>query len=210
MKRQAGCVVSAGALEGAARFHFEHVIHAVAVLIDPSTDRVARVSRSGVEVRGPVAPIGVDSTKRLSAAGRDIGGFRRYDEFHGSKSDSHERHAARHAANGMVKKIALSAVGLVRKAVLEDLLILGSERGFLSSPPGLGLVVRRLAAGREATIRFKRGAWGKPARPRAFPVRVPRVVCGLTRAHHDPGGYHCDGYRARRASRHHDVLPRVA
>src|SRR5271169_3025262 len=111
MKRQAGCVVSAGALEGAARFHFEHVIDAVAVLINPSTDRVARISRSGVEVRGPVAPIGVDSTKRLSAARRDIGGFRRYDEFHGSKSDSHERHAARHAANGMVKKIALSAVG---------------------------------------------------------------------------------------------------
>src|SRR5262249_2469827 len=116
MKRQAGCVVSAGALEGAARFHFEHVIDAIAILVDPSADRVARISRSGIGVRGPVAPIGVDSTKRLSAAGSDIGGFRRYDEFHGSKCDSHERHAARHAANGVVKKIALSAVGLIRKA----------------------------------------------------------------------------------------------
>jgi hypothetical protein len=69
MKRQASCVVSAGALEGAARFHFEHVIDAVAVLIDPSTDRVARISRTGVGVRGPVAPISVGSTKRLSPAG---------------------------------------------------------------------------------------------------------------------------------------------
>src|SRR5258707_2100129 len=87
------------------------------------------------------------------------------------------------------KKIALSAVGLVRKAVLEDLLILRSEWGFLSSAPGLSLVVRRLAAGREATIRFKRGSRGKPARPRAFPVRVPRVACGLNRTHHDPAGH---------------------
>src|SRR6266436_978503 len=34
--------------------------HPVTVLIDPSTDRVARISRSGVKVRGPVAPVGVD------------------------------------------------------------------------------------------------------------------------------------------------------
>jgi hypothetical protein len=37
--------ISAGTFEGPARFDFQHVIDAVAVLIDPSADRVARISR---------------------------------------------------------------------------------------------------------------------------------------------------------------------
>jgi hypothetical protein len=52
----------------------------------------------------------------------------------------------------MIEEIALAAVGLVREALLEDLFVLGSERGFLSLAPGLGLIVRRLAAGREAPL----------------------------------------------------------
>src|SRR5262249_6959213 len=69
MQRQAGCVISAGALEGAACFHFENIIDAVAVLIDPSADRVAGISWSRISVVRPIAPIGEDSAQRLSAAG---------------------------------------------------------------------------------------------------------------------------------------------
>src|SRR5207244_10658981 len=102
--------------------------------IDPLCNRVARISRLMlVEVRGPVAPISEDSTKRLSAARRNIRGFRRHNEFYGSKSDRHERHASRHAANRMVKKIALSAGCLVRKAFLKHLLLFRSERELVSS-----------------------------------------------------------------------------
>src|SRR5207244_4678731 len=134
--------------------------------------------------------------KRLSAARRNIRGFRRHNVFHGAKSDRHERHASGHAANRMVKEIALSAVGLVRKAFLEDLLILRSERGLLSSPPRLGLVVRRLPASREATIGLKNGARRKPARPRAFPVRVLRRRGGLNRAGHQRN---CEPYSRDRS-----------
>src|SRR5262249_53120963 len=154
-----GRVIHAGTFERTARFHFEQVVDAIAVLIDPFADRVARISRLVVrKIRGPVAPISVDSTKRLAAAPRNIGGFRRHDVFHGAKSDRNEWHASGHAAHRMVKKQALSALGLVRKAFLENLLIFRSERGLLSLPPGLGLVVRRLPASRKAAIGLKNRA----------------------------------------------------
>jgi hypothetical protein len=60
MERQAGCVVSTGAFERASDFNFQHVIDAVVVLINPSPDRVARISR--LEVAGPVTCIGIDPT----------------------------------------------------------------------------------------------------------------------------------------------------
>jgi hypothetical protein len=107
----------------------------------------------------------------------------------------------------MVKEIAFSAVGLIRKAFLEDPLIFRSERGFLSWPPGLGLVVGRLAAGREATIGFAHGARGKPARPRAFPVGVLRIIGGVNRPDHHHRGGHRNCNRAGRASKHHDYPP---
>src|SRR5437870_6347857 len=201
-------MIHAGAFERPARFHFEHVVDAVAVLIDPFANRVGRISRlMVVEVSGPVAPIGEDSTKRLSTARHNIGSFRRDNEFHGSKSDRHERHASGHAADRMVKKIALSTVGLVREAFLEDLLIFRSERGLLSSPPRLGLVVRRLPASREATIGLKNGARRKPARPRAFPVRVLRRLGGLNRAGHHHHGDRRSSNRAGQASKPHDYPP---
>jgi hypothetical protein len=68
MQRQAGCVISARALEGPACFYFEDVIDAVSVFVNPSADRVTRISRSGIGVDWPVAPIGEDSTERLSTA----------------------------------------------------------------------------------------------------------------------------------------------
>src|SRR5262245_59834163 len=105
MKRQAGRIIHARTFERAARFHFEHVVDSVPVLINPFANRVARISRLVVrKVRGPVTPISEDSTKRLSAARRNIRGFRRHNIFHGSKSDRHEWHASGHAASRMVKK----------------------------------------------------------------------------------------------------------
>src|SRR5262249_49943762 len=150
------------------------------------------------KVLGPVAPIGEDSTKRLSAARRNIRGLRRHNVFHGAKTDCHEWHASGHAAHRVVKKIALSAVGLVRKAFLKNLLIFRSERGLLSSPPRLGLIGRRLSAGREATIGLRNGARRKPARPRAFPIGVLRSLGGLNRAGHHRHG---DRYTSDRAGR---------
>src|SRR5436309_599431 len=48
-------------------------------------------------------------------------------------------------ADGVVKIIALAALGLVRDAVLQDLLILRSQRGLLSQSPRFRLVEGRLA-----------------------------------------------------------------
>jgi hypothetical protein len=42
--------------------------HQHAILVDPYADRVTRICRNRIETRGPAAPIGEDSTKRLSAA----------------------------------------------------------------------------------------------------------------------------------------------
>jgi len=50
-------------------------------------------------------------------------------------------HASGHAADAVSKKCP-SALSLVGNAVLEDLLILRSERGLLSMPPRLGLIMR--------------------------------------------------------------------
>jgi hypothetical protein len=59
------------------------------------------------------------------------------------------RHAGRHAA-GAVEIVALTALGLVGNAVIEDLLVLRSERGFLPASPWLGLIEGRLASRRLA------------------------------------------------------------
>src|SRR5712671_286107 len=208
MKRQAGRVIHARTFERAARFHFEHIVNAVTVLIDPFANRVARISRLVVrKVPGPVAPISEDSTKRLSAARRNIRGFRRHNVFHGSKANRDEWHASGHAANRMVKKQALAAGRLVRKTFFKNLLIFRSERDLLSSPPWLGLVVRRLSASREAAVGLKNGARRKPARPSAFPVRVLRNLGGLNRADQHQHGDRCGSNRAGRASERHDHPP---
>ena len=57
---QTDFIVSARSLE-AAGLDFEYVVDAVAVLVDPLADRVARECR--VDLLGPVAPVGEDATK---------------------------------------------------------------------------------------------------------------------------------------------------
>jgi hypothetical protein len=49
------------------------------------------------------------------------------------------RHAGGHAA-GAVKIVALTAARLIGNAVLQNLLVLRGERGFLSASPRLGLI----------------------------------------------------------------------
>src|SRR4051812_32763250 len=60
MERQAGFIVSAWPLE-AAGLDFEHIVGAVAVLVDPLADRVARERR--INLPGPVATVGKDTTE---------------------------------------------------------------------------------------------------------------------------------------------------
>src|SRR3981189_1032174 len=131
MQRQAGCVVSAGTLEGAARLGFERGV--AAVLVDPSADRVARKGR--FDLLRPVASVGEDATKIIFAAQQDIGGVRRDDVFVRAECH-HAWHAAWKTMGGRV--VAQSALGLVGHAVLQDLLILRRQRSLLSWSPGLG------------------------------------------------------------------------
>src|SRR5215468_4516299 len=161
---QAGGVVGARTFERAARFDLQRVIDAVAVGVDPFAERVARVGR--LDVLGPVASVGEDATIVLCAANQDISGLRRNDKFQWSKCDHVEWHASGEAADSVVKKIALSAIGLVCNAVLQDLLVLGGQRSLLSESPRPGLVERRLPP----------KAWDDEPRPRALPVRVLHVV----------------------------------
>src|SRR5262249_60087570 len=71
MERQAGGVVGAVPLEGAAGLDLEHVIDPVAVLIDPAANRVTRIAR--LYFCGPAASVREDSAKVLGAADQDVG-----------------------------------------------------------------------------------------------------------------------------------------
>src|SRR5712671_146888 len=165
VKGKAAGVVDAWPLE-AARLGFEHVIGAVAVLVDPPSDRIARIA--WLDLLGPVAAVGENATRL--GADQNIGGVRGDDEFQGSECH-HMRHAGVHAA-GAVKIVALTAGGLVRNAVLENLLIFRCERGLLSASPWLGLIERRLPPRRAETGRGNHRDRGDIPLPRALPLGV--------------------------------------
>src|SRR5262245_63622957 len=55
----------------AARLDLEHVVAAVAILIDPLADRIAHEGRH--KLTGPAASIGIDSTKLLHVDEPDVG-----------------------------------------------------------------------------------------------------------------------------------------
>ena len=75
------------------------------------------------------------------AAEQDIGGGRRDDVFQRPERH-HARHAARQAAGGRI--IAEPALGLIRHAVVQHLLILGRQRRLLAGAKALGLIERAL------------------------------------------------------------------
>src|SRR5207249_5497083 len=99
-------------------------------------------------------------------------------------------HAGGHAA-GAIKIVALTTPGLVGNAVLENFLILRSERGLLSASPRLGLIERRLAPRRAETGRRNHGDRGDIPLPRALPLGVFRTVGRLDAAadHHKSAGH---------------------
>ena len=61
VQRQPGRVVGARPLERAARLDFEHVVDAVAVLVDPVADRIALIGR--LELGRPGASVGEDAAQ---------------------------------------------------------------------------------------------------------------------------------------------------
>ena len=140
-ERQAGRIIGTGSLERPAGLDFEHVVAAVAVLVDPFADRIARERR--IEPRRPVAPVSEDSPTMVVIIDQEVGGFRGDDLFLRPERHHHVRHAGREAPRGRI--IAQSAVGLIREARVEHRLILGRKRCLLSIAPGSGLVVRWLA-----------------------------------------------------------------
>src|SRR5216683_3531975 len=121
VQRHAGYVVDAGSLE-AAGLHLEQVVAAIAVLVDPASDRIALKSR--LDLLGPVAPIGEDPPQGVEVGDQDVGRLRHDDEFQRVECNHHERHAGR-AAAGMLDGVTKSAIGLIRNAGLQDCLGLG-------------------------------------------------------------------------------------
>src|SRR5215470_8713481 len=169
VKGEASGVVDARPLE-AARFRLEQVIVAIAILVDPPPDRIARIA--WFNLLGPVAAVG-ENAARL-CADQNIGRVRRDDEFQRSECH-HMRHAGGHAA-GAVKIVALTASGLVGNAVLENLFIFRCERGLLSASPRPGLIERRLASRRAKTGRGNHGHRWDPPFPRALPFGIFHTV----------------------------------
>ena len=153
-----------GTFKGPACLDFEHLVATIVVLIDPSADGIACIGR--LDVGGPVAPVGEDPTKVVFATDQNIGGFRRDDVFVLPECH-HARHPARQTPGGGI--IAQSTLGLIRHAVLQDLLILRCQRGLLSGTPRLGRIEGRLASHPRHD----------DASPLAFPVGVLRVIKGL-------------------------------
>src|SRR5712672_3277902 len=141
VQRQSTCVVSTWTLERTARLDFEHVVAAVAVLVDPFAYRVAGKRR--LDLAGPTASIGENSTMMVIASDLNIGGGWRDDEFQRSKCNHHERHAGGKTAGSMV--ISEPSLRLIGNAVFQHFLILRRQGRLLPESPRLGLVERRLA-----------------------------------------------------------------
>jgi hypothetical protein len=111
----------------------------------------------------------------------------------------HQRRHARREAVGTGAPIALTAVDLVGDACLQHGLILGSERGLLSEPPGLGRIKPRLT--------------GDAGQADTEPLTREIEILGIVER---PGGG--QGRRHRRHERQHTdrvavehvILPRAA
>ena len=80
VERDAGGVVTARQLEEAG-LDLEHVVLAVAVLVDPLADRVAREGRRGIG--RPFAAVGINPPVGIVVvADQDVGDVRHDDHFH--------------------------------------------------------------------------------------------------------------------------------
>src|SRR5262245_30225892 len=125
---KAAALERAGPLHAAGLDH-EHVVAAVAVLVDPLADGVAGEGR--LEVLGPGASVGIDPARHV-AFEQDVRGVRQDDDFHREDDAHHPRHANRET--GISHVVAVSACRLVRQAGLENGLIFGGQGGLLPAP----------------------------------------------------------------------------
>ncbi len=156
---QGGAVAVEGARPAQAPgLDHQRVGMAMAVVAFPAADRIAREGRR--ERGRPIAAVGIDAAQLAHRlAEHQIGGVGCDDELHAEPIiDHHARHAGRDAAGHRI--VALAAVGLGGRGLLQHRLIVGGERGALAQ------------AGRLARIE----AAGAGADPLALPVGQPRGV----------------------------------
>src|SRR5262249_20887480 len=167
----AAAVIGAWLLERAARLDFEQIEAAVAVGIQPLADGISEEAR--LQVRGPIASIGEDSTIIVDVSHQNVGRSRCDDEFHLAVSIGGARHARRKARKG--RGVALSAFTLFFQASLEDGLVLRRQRRLLSETRRLvGIEARAVkTTGPEADQRaLQVGARGSPSHPLALQVGI--------------------------------------
>src|SRR6516165_2129472 len=188
VQRQPRMVVSARSLE-AARLDLKYRIVAIAIIIGPFSDRIAKIGR--LDVRGPVTPVGVDSAHFHEVeVGQDVSGFWR-DHVFLPRWRHDARHPAQDAAGSRI--IAQSALGLVGHALFQDFLIFRRQRGLLAGSGRLGWIELYSLT---FTIRVVAG-------PLTLPVRIFRVIGGgCTAKRQHQRGSHCK--RPHRASIQHD------
>src|SRR5258708_3806078 len=173
-----GIFVRSGPLE-VAGFDFEHVIFAVAVLVDPLADRVSHIG--GFLVGGEAAAIRVDTARHVSFT-IDVGDRRQDDQFERPRPRHDARHAGSDAAHPGI--VALSSTRLVGDARLQTSLVLGNQWRLLSESWTLGLIPLRADAGRSS--------------PLTGPVGILRIIERCDRANHEHpfGRDHEGGKRA--------------
>src|SRR5579871_5589097 len=180
MQRQAAVLVSARPFE-VAGFHFERVIAAIAVGIEPFADRVALIARLLV---WKLATVRVDAA-RHEGFKEDVGDFGR--DLEGNRES--RAHDPRHVVveTMTVGVVALAAGRLVLDARFQDGLEFRRQRRLLAKTRRLGLVPLRADTARPL--------------PLATPIGIFRLVMGLCassshtqRRHHGRADRHPQGH----------------
>jgi hypothetical protein len=115
----------------------QHVVTAVAVFIEPLADRIACERRR--LIGREAASVGIDPAHRI-ALRHDICRMRPDHDFTGLGEVHHLRLAG--MDTGQAEAVALSAIGLLLHALLEDGLVFRRERRLQSKAHGLGRIPR--------------------------------------------------------------------
>src|ERR1700722_198600 len=168
MKRQAGRIVVARALEAAA-LDLEGVELAVAAGVEPLADLVAHQRRLGLV--WPGAAVGGDAARVLDPVDQHIGRLRRDDELHRLEGVHHERHTEAAARRAAPVEEAAFRLGL--EVGFENRLVFRRERRLLTLAPRLVRIERGLPLDTRNDL-----PGPLPAPVRKFRVGVPRLLGG--------------------------------
>src|SRR5262245_55639558 len=141
MQRHSAGVVSAGTSETTC-LHFENVVAAIPVSVDPLADGVAK--EGGYDLLRPRSPVREDATVVVDVICQNVGRLRRDDELHLTIPIGHPRHAWRPASIGHVGR-ALSSFG---SDGLKDGYVLRRQWSRNGATPRLALVITSGAADR--------------------------------------------------------------